>query len=324
MRKGPWLAITCSKNDGDMIEAFIRGNSQFIDKFVIMDDSTDHTVEIVKLLVREGFDIELVKKPGLIANQREKTNHMYQKFANPRKFSAVVPLDVDEILVSKDSDYSKSEAASSKETNFLPWLPFAPVTLGWSSLTNPLQLNFIGVSNQMDLVRKIFIPSSQISKQGFIEVGAHNYFIKGEPVAFADHPHLAIAHFPVRSREQMISKILIQLTSVRVKRKKLKGESTHLQAIARHLLVPNGYSEIQNLQLLAAFYANFKSGAIQTPNAIVTNDWGNLLPVIEIKYPDLATVDLVSNLVKLIDELTHLVMDLEEIPARDDRPYRFV
>jgi hypothetical protein len=319
-----WLSITCSRNDGDMVEAFIRGNSAFIDKFVIMDDSTDNTPQILELLTREGYDIEVIRRPGLVASQREKTNFMFQKYAKPKRFAAVIPLDVDEILVANQKGITKSDLENVNEAKFLPWIPYAPKTQGWTSATESLQECFVGTSNQLDTIRKVFIPAQSVSKSGLVEIGAHSYLLAGQPAVRGDHEVLSIAHFPVRTWEQIMSKVVTQLTAVRIKKDKLKGESTHLQGLARYLNAASNSKDLLSLQTIAAYYAAFTPGLGKNLEKIQFNDLGKLLPNISLSYLDYAKVNLEANMLKIIDELIELIMAAQGITAKEDKPYKFM
>lgn len=334
MKDNRWLALTCSRNDGDMIEAFIRGNSHFIDQFVILDDSNDSTTRVLELLKKEGYDIVLLRHRGLVASQKDKINYMFQKFANPRKFSAAIPLDVDEILVPVGEATYKADMQHQGGPMFLKWLPFAPKQLDWVQDGAELADLFVGTSNQLNTVRKVFIPSKAFSKHGQIEVGAHNYFVEGATAVFDDNQELAIAHFPIRSRAQILSKVLTQISAVRIKKKKIQGESLHLPPMARFLLDTKGRGieteleqavrGLQMLQTMSAFYADFSPKKGHSFNSIVFNENSKLLPQVRFKYREVGKVDLSDNLIRLVSELTERIVELDGIPIRDDKPYRYL
>ena len=160
MEDNKWLAITCSRDDGDFIESFIRGNSRYIDKFVIIDDSTDNTVEILKKLRSEGFDIEVIKQKGIVSDQKAKTNWMLQKYGDPKKFAAVVPLDLDEIIVPKSLTDTKDNIRLDNAASFLDCIPFAPVDLNWPNSNTSVSESFTVAFNELGHVKKIFLPRS--------------------------------------------------------------------------------------------------------------------------------------------------------------------
>lgn len=53
------ILFTMVNNESEIIESFIRYNSNFVDKMVIIDNGcTDNTMEIVHLLQNEGYKID--------------------------------------------------------------------------------------------------------------------------------------------------------------------------------------------------------------------------------------------------------------------------
>jgi hypothetical protein len=54
------FSLTCSKNEEDIVEAFIRLNSRIVDTFIFFDSSTDSTREILSKLKNEGFNILVI------------------------------------------------------------------------------------------------------------------------------------------------------------------------------------------------------------------------------------------------------------------------
>lgn len=322
-----WLAITSSRDDGDFIEAFIRGNSNYVDKFIIMDESTDNTIEILNKLRREGFEIEIIKHKGVVSNQKAKTNWMYKKFANPNNFSAVIPLDVDEIIIPKTPADTKENVRLESHASFLEWVPFAPVSLGWPLATNNvLRRSFVLSTNELGLVKKIFVPKSCLIDKGVIELGAHDYRTDGKSGLSEVNTQLALAHFPIRSREQLVSKLAMKVTEVRLKTAKEPGEALHYPELVKMLIRTEFSPPIDDLQSAAANYANYvdqKSRATLEYETDVSDAvFLGALPSVDLRYNDLAKVNLAKNLYQLSSELTDKLVLEFGIKAKQDRKYR--
>lgn len=318
---GNWLALTTCRNDGDILESFVRSNSAFIDKFVIMDDSSDNTKEICECLKREGFDIKIIQNRGIVSDQKAKTNWMLREFGDPKTFSAIVPLDVDEILMPLTKTCSKRELESSSESFFINWLPFVPTSPSPFEDPNPLKSKFLATSNVAGKVKKVFIPHSAISKKGVIDVGAHNYSSPRQSLVRNSSSEIAIGHFPVRSQEQIISKLATGLTAVRLKKKKLIGERYHLVQMLRDISKSGFLPDLEALQRMAAFYGVLESS--NQASEIVFTEEGNRLPDISNRHFDLSRIQLSQNLYMLIDELTTLLTSFLGVSKTNDQPYRF-
>ena len=327
MKENKWLAITSSRNDGDFIEAFIRGNSNYVDKFIIMDESTDNTKEILNRLRREGFEIEIIKLKGVVSGQKAKTNWMYRKFANPNNFSAVIPLDVDEIIIPKTPADTKENIRLESHASFLEWAPFAPASLGWPLATNNvLRKSFVLSTNELGLVKKIFVPKSCLIDKGVIELGAHDYRIDGKSGVSEVNTQLALAHFPIRSREQLVSKLAMKVAEVRLRTAKAPGESLHYRELVKMLIRTEFLPQLHDLQSAAANYANYvdqKSRAtLEYETDLSDSFFLGALPSVDLRYNDLAKVNLAKNLYQLSSELTDKLVIEFGIKAKQDRKYR--
>ena len=55
-------AICSTKNEGDIVEAFVRLNAKICTSFFFADDSTDNTRAILTRLGGEGYDINLLPR----------------------------------------------------------------------------------------------------------------------------------------------------------------------------------------------------------------------------------------------------------------------
>jgi len=326
MTNNRWLGITCSRNDGDFIESFIRGNSRYIDKFVIVDQSTDNTVEILKKLRSEGFDIEVIAQKGIVSDQKAKTNWMFKKFANPNKFSVVIPLDVDEIVVPKSATDTKDNIRLESAASFLDWVPFAPITPNWPISAGGLAGAFIPTFNEIGRVKKIFLPRSCLTNKGIIEIGAHNYHVDDKPSVVGVNSQLALAHFPIRSKEQLISKVATYLAATRLKKKKAPSESLHYPELAKLIIRTDFSPSIGDLQVASALYGNYfdkKAYPVLTEDGSESaNFYTDSLSRFSLIYSDLAQVNLIRNLYQLSFELTDQLVTEFEINAKIDRPYR--
>lgn len=299
-----FVAVTTSRNDGDFAEAFIRGNSRYVEKFVILDDSSDNTQEIVSQLRQEGFQIDLIRRPGIVADQAEKINYMVDEFVDPSRFSAVIPLDMDEVLVPANEEIPQDSRNLESEPSFLSWYPFVPNRVGLEPGQDFLRSGFSGTENTKKRVKKVFIPTTAVSRDRRVSIGAHNYKAANGTGVQLNNPHFAIAHFPVRSPDQLMLKLLTGLAALGLKAERAKTEGHHLIEIGRLLRETDFLLDLETLQKIGAFYG-FLGEAKRSELTVFNND-SNLLPEIDLSFPELTRINLNRNMLELVNELVSL------------------
>ena len=92
------VAITCIKNEIDIVEAFTRHTLALVDQLVVLDNgSQDGTVDVLQALVKEGLPLEIVEDglPGQYQPQRM-TRLMHEHAVARYDADWVFPLDGDE------------------------------------------------------------------------------------------------------------------------------------------------------------------------------------------------------------------------------------
>ena len=157
------LSISTSKNDGDIVEAFIRSNSKYVDLFVILDDSTDNTVEIICKLQSEGYQIKVVSRHGNPASQVEVMNKALADYADPNKYCLALLLDLDEVVLAKSKNELINLGDATSPIAML-WTPFIPNGRDYLGSQDPLRSCFFSSP-------KIYSP---VQKWLFLE----NYFLR--------------------------------------------------------------------------------------------------------------------------------------------------
>lgn len=102
------VSITLVKNEEKIVESFIRYNSYFIYKMIIIDNGCkDNTIPIINKLIDEGYNIELYSEANVGYKQAYLENkYMYKTIADGG-VDWIIPLDVDEFL-DMDKDFLNS------------------------------------------------------------------------------------------------------------------------------------------------------------------------------------------------------------------------
>jgi hypothetical protein len=300
------IAISCSKNDGDIIEAFVRHNSRFVDKFCIVDESIDGTRDILNALRSEGFDIDVYENPYPTYQQDLLLNSALKTYAGI--YDYYFCLDVDEILQCSDIEaWSRSEGLSEEAILRMYWDHFVPVVLTYPNLENPLKNGFCRLVGYKHRIQKIAIPSS-FSGKCLVSVGSHNALIANDNrlvMAPERDWFFSIAHFPVRSSHQIAYKTIKSVSHMRLKKGKNPKEGHHVYQILRFIQSKNFNLGLEDLMYLAITYgapdiADISSAKVRLEVSLDIGD-------IELRYRDLVRLDLTSLLYGEIDEFIEML-----------------
>jgi len=90
------------KNESDIIEAFIRYHVNIFDSMFIVDNnSTDGTQEIIQNLKSEGLPIKLLFDDNPSFDQSQITTNLFYSVLEWENPDYVIPLDVDEFLTNE-------------------------------------------------------------------------------------------------------------------------------------------------------------------------------------------------------------------------------
>lgn len=177
------FAVTLIKNEADIIESFVRYNINFFDGMIILDDnSTDNTPKILNKLEREGLNIYLFKRDKKVLGyfQAQITNQLIDLAIDKFNADIIFPLDADEFLIS-ESDI------------------------------NPKQiLQILDIDKVYSIMWRTYVVSEFDDKKARIGKGNHNvYTDKGCNINHIELEQLKLAHFPLRSIEQAMSKVIV-------------------------------------------------------------------------------------------------------------------
>jgi glycosyltransferase involved in cell wall biosynthesis len=201
------VVISRLKNSADIIETWVRANAAVADKFVVADNgSVDGTPQILKMLKTEGFDIEIVQ--GHEELQRDQMNWLLDYVRRNWDPDWILPLDDDEIIASDTIGDIKGylmELPPLKEYR-IRWRVY---TMRGNENSNEQcavkRLGYCFINNQMDF--PVVIISRDIrNKNILLTQGNHALKNCDLPIVYLDK--LYIAHYPLRSKDQVISKFL--------------------------------------------------------------------------------------------------------------------
>ncbi|MGB9979579.1 glycosyltransferase family 2 protein [Methanobacterium sp.] len=234
------FSISMVKNEEDIIESFVRYNINILDGMIILDNgSTDNTATILRLLEKEGLPIYILDDEDREYNQAFKMNQLLLKAINEFKANIIVPLDADEFIISSSEVNPRKllEKIEFPVFSLVKWKTYVP-TFDRNEKFIPAKITFAR-DDSLEEYYKVIIPKELVENYGAkLTKGNHDliYDQKYEDsVKRILNPNLRIAHFPIRSKDQVLSRISVGwiLSLCDINRK--KHESGHKQKMFNEL-----------------------------------------------------------------------------------------
>jgi len=181
--------------------------------FFFIDDSTDTTREILRKLIKDGFNIITLENKSRMKywDQAELINNAIYIIREQYKesdFDYILPLDCDEFpntISIENFTQELSDIPDSSIGNYF-WETYIPISTEFSKLNeNGLTSCFQRRTLEGINFPKIIIPKSHFDKI-ILDAGAHNAFYLNGISCKTYTIKSRLAHFPVRSPEQIIRK----------------------------------------------------------------------------------------------------------------------
>lgn len=207
------ISFTMVNNESEIIESFIRYNSNFVDKMVIIDNGcTDNTMEIVHLLQNEGYKIDTYDESLQPYDQFRLDNKYLNIITNKDKPDILIPLDADEFLTGKDNPRKVIESLTLDQIYYVHWK--------WYVLTGkenkdeqfiPKRITYRlskDAWNSVDgtPVTKVFFPTKYFKKNKLTLTMGHHDVFGNSKIKKCNLTDISLAHFRAISSMQIISK----------------------------------------------------------------------------------------------------------------------
>jgi Glycosyl transferase family 2 len=207
-------AIMRARNEVDIIEAFVRHHSALFDKVYITDhNSSDGTATILDALEREGLPIVRGYDASPSHYQALETTKAIKAAMRDGKYDYVVPLDCDEFVVAESRDEFETQLVQcSGGAGLMHYLTYTPTYT--DDAENPDVLRRIQHRIVLEPEEPIHggkvILSSRVAEMPSFRIGEGNHYASvNNVVVNAPRVSATIAHYPIRSLPQFVSRTLI-------------------------------------------------------------------------------------------------------------------
>ena len=208
------IGLSMVKNEGDIIEPFIRHNARYLDFMVILDNaSVDDTRQIALKCARELKTVVVTDSSEFGYTQSERMTQLLLYSQSAYFADFVLLLDADEFISTPDRQTFELSLSSIPQggVGLIPWRTFVltPADMGGSSEDPPRSLRHRR-NIEYPLYRKAVLRLDGVYRQD-LHVNQGNHGIaSGRPrLAKVILDDLPLLHFPVRSREQLVCKSVV-------------------------------------------------------------------------------------------------------------------
>jgi hypothetical protein len=214
-------SVSMVRNEVDIVEAFVRHNLTVVDGMAIIDHgSIDGTVEVLAALAREKLPLVLVSSavPGYL--QEQMTTSFARDVFGQTGADFVLTLDADEFLkVPSRPAFDRALLAIPKDMNgLLRWLTYVPDFAAAPPGMLPILRSARRLANERHIFHKALMSRHLLARpEAMLSNG--NHFVArtfrgtsedAEPHARIRNEFAAIAHVPIRSAAQFVTKVAIK------------------------------------------------------------------------------------------------------------------
>ena len=205
------VSISWVRNEADVIEAFVRHHCRFLDRMIIIDNrSKDNTGHILRQLQKEGLPLDLRYDDSFTHLQGEALTAVLSELRSDAP-DFVIPLDADEFLTVNEPKNIRAalEDLPRDIASLIRWHTYIPMPD--DDLSEPHVPRRIRHRRACELPQwhKVIIPGSLLQKNVKLRVGSHA-LVDAKSDQNSEHRNadsLFLAHFPVRSAEQIAGKV---------------------------------------------------------------------------------------------------------------------
>jgi hypothetical protein len=295
------------KNEGDVIEEFVRHNLRFLDGLTVIDNASfDGTLDVLEALRAEGLPLTILHDGMLQKRQYETMTWAAQRSAALDAWDYLFLLDADEFIKAGDRAQLVDALAALPPgwNGFLRWFTYVPSPK--DDAAEPRVLSRIRHRRIAEPEFFKSVVSRACAAAGAFSIGQGNHTVYG---AHGEAPRAALdgiglAHFPVRSVAQLQGKALVGWTAyLAMGEDRIGPYGWHQRRLFESLESGGAWTDRQ----LFEFAATYTDGPAPAQAAALTYDPMPATP--DRRYGDAAVTDAVQFSARYLRQLARVIAD---------------
>ncbi len=296
------FSISMIKNEEDIIESFVRYHMNIFDGMVVVDNgSCDDTKSILENLRSEGFPLYIYDDPETNYLQDAKMSQILHEAMKTFQPDLIIPLDADEFIVPNESENPRVvlEEVDLQKLHYVKWRTYIPD--GNDDPEEPVALLKMQHMRQEQYEKfyKVMVSKYVMQRQSLqLAMGSHDVVIQhhdGNSIGKAVIEELRIAHFPLRSIEQLKSKIYVGWINSLSRYDRKAGEGFHWEVLFTSLMEGGEVTAHMLAEMAKHYDLADKNAEVKTQKKPV--DLSHILPI-ALKYTSPKTINYTKNLAR--------------------------
>lgn len=262
MRKLVGMAMV--RNEADIVESFVRYNLRLLDELVmVVHSSTDETLHIVEQLKHEGLPVIIHRNEEVGFDAKRWINKAAQEIFATRGADFLFMLDGDEFLKSTSRAYLEDaiSAIPMGTAAALRWESYVPMPIDLPTERNVIKRIQYRAAKEAKPIYKVTLSKRFYEDANLVVAVGNHSVMQAHDGKIIHVPHVAfcgatLAHFPVRTEAQLISKALIGVWASWVDQGGVNKDMTinvHWQKFYRELMA-SGQISSERLRDIALDY----------------------------------------------------------------------
>ena len=204
-------ALSYTKIDCDIVEAFVRHTAQFVDRVIVVDNASfDNTRGLLDTLAAEQLPLT-IWTGEVVAAQPHRRSELVRRALAEFESDYLLLLDADELLIapSRRALETSLEALPAGAHALVPWRTYVPTSVDDANELNPVARIRYRLAAETFFGKVIVNRSFLEAINATIAPGNHGIDDPAGTSESIELTNIALAHFPARSVAQMQNKALL-------------------------------------------------------------------------------------------------------------------